>query len=248
MASFQILTLCDLRDSSPPGSPVPGIFQARTLEWVAIAFSNAWKGKVIVKSLSRVWLFAIPWTAAYQAPPSMGFSRQECWSGVPSPSPTSERIYWPMKETQEVWVWSLVREDPLEKEMATQSSILAGKFHEQRSLQATLRGVSQSQTQLSTHTHTHTHTHTSNSSLYLVLYFVKQFHKSYTIPTIKPPTWTERLLMSSFYRWENCLSLSNWLHKIIFQSKPGTVGKNTLKNYTKKILMTQITMMVWSFT
>ena len=99
-----------------------------------------------------------------------------------------------------------------------------------------------------THTHTHTHTHTSNSSLYLVLYFVKQFHKSYTIPTIKPPTWTERLLMSSFYRWENCLSLSNWLHKIIFQSKPGTVGKNTLKNYTKKILMTQITMMVWSFT
>ena len=81
------LTLCDPIDGSPPGSPVPGILQARTLEWVAISFSNAWKGKVKVKSLSRVWLFATPWTAAYQAPPSLGFSRQEYWSGVPSPSP-----------------------------------------------------------------------------------------------------------------------------------------------------------------
>ena len=79
------LTLCDPRDGSPPGSPVPGILQARTLEWVAISFSNAWKWKV--KSLSRVWLLATPWTAAYQAPPSMGFSRQEYWSGVPLPSP-----------------------------------------------------------------------------------------------------------------------------------------------------------------
>ena len=70
-------TLCDPRDSSPPGSPVPEILQARTLEWVAISFSNAWKWKVKVKSLSRVWLLAIPWTAAYQAPLSMGFSRQE---------------------------------------------------------------------------------------------------------------------------------------------------------------------------
>ena len=69
-------TLCDPRDGSPPGSAVPGILQARTLEWVAISFSNAWKWKVKVKSLSRVWLFAIPWTAAYQAPPSVGFSRQ----------------------------------------------------------------------------------------------------------------------------------------------------------------------------
>ena len=59
------------------GSPVPGILQARTLEWVAIFFSNAWKWKVKVKSLSRVWLLATPWTAAHQAPPSMGFSRQE---------------------------------------------------------------------------------------------------------------------------------------------------------------------------
>ena len=80
-------TLCDPRDSSPPGSSVPGILQARTLEWVAISFSNAWKWKVKVKSLSPVRLLATPWTTAYQAPPSMGFSRQEYWSGVPLPSP-----------------------------------------------------------------------------------------------------------------------------------------------------------------
>jgi len=79
------LTLCDPRDSSPPGSPIPGILQARTLEWVAISFSKAWKWKVKVKSLSCARLFATPWTAAYQAPPSMGFSRQEYWSGVPLP-------------------------------------------------------------------------------------------------------------------------------------------------------------------
>ena len=79
--------LCDPIDGSPPGSPVPGILQARTLEWVAISFSNAWKWKVKVKSLSHVRLFATPWTAALQAPPSMGFSRQEYWSGVPLPSP-----------------------------------------------------------------------------------------------------------------------------------------------------------------
>ena len=81
-------TLCDPIDSSPPGSPVPGILQVRTLEWVAISFSNAWKWKVKVKLLSRVWLLATPWIAAYQAPPSMGFSRQEYWSGVPLPSPS----------------------------------------------------------------------------------------------------------------------------------------------------------------
>ena len=83
------LTLCDPIDGSPPGSPVPGILQARTLEWVAISFSNAWKWKMKVKSLSRVQLLATPWTAAYQAPLSMGFSRQEYWSGVPLPSPNS---------------------------------------------------------------------------------------------------------------------------------------------------------------
>ena len=80
------LTLCDPIDGSPPGSPVPGILQARTLEWVAISFSNVWKWKLKVKSLIRVRLLATPWTAAFQAPPSMGFSRQEHWSGVPLPS------------------------------------------------------------------------------------------------------------------------------------------------------------------
>ena len=74
-------------DGSPPGSPVPGILQARPLEWVGIYSSNAWKWKVKVKSLSCAGLLATPWTAAYQAPPSMGFSRQDCCSGVPLPSP-----------------------------------------------------------------------------------------------------------------------------------------------------------------
>ena len=80
------LTLCDPIDGSPPGFPVPGILQARTLKWVAISFSSAGKWKVKVKSLSRVRLLATPWTAAYQAPRSMGFSRQEYWSGLPLPS------------------------------------------------------------------------------------------------------------------------------------------------------------------
>ena len=81
------LTLCDPIDGSPPGSPVPGILQARTLEWVAISFSNAWKWKVKVKSLSCIWLFVMPWTAAHQASLLVGFSRQESWSGGPLPSP-----------------------------------------------------------------------------------------------------------------------------------------------------------------
>ena len=80
-------TLCDPIDSSPPGSPFPGILQARTLEWVAISFSNGWKWKVKVKLLSRAQLLATPWTAASQAPPSLGFSRQEYWRGLPLPSP-----------------------------------------------------------------------------------------------------------------------------------------------------------------
>ena len=87
-------TLCDPIDSSPPGSPVPGILQARTLEWVAIPFSNAWKWNVKVKSLSHVWLLATPWTAAHQVPQSMGFCRQEYQSGVPLPS-----LQW-------TWVWA----------------------------------------------------------------------------------------------------------------------------------------------
>ena len=85
----------------PTRLPLPGILQARTLEWVAISSSNAWKWKVKVKSLSRVRLFATPWIAAYQAPPSMGFSRQEYWSGVPLPSPPlrtrlgqQKLVYW----------------------------------------------------------------------------------------------------------------------------------------------------------
>ena len=81
------LTLCDPIDTSLPGSPVPGILQATALEWVAISFSNAWKWKVKVKLLSHVRPLATPWTAAYQAPPFMGFSRQEYWSGLPLPSP-----------------------------------------------------------------------------------------------------------------------------------------------------------------
>ena len=86
------LTLCDPIDGSQPCSPVPGILQARILEWIAISFSNAWKWKVKVKLLSRVRLLATPRTAAHQAPPSMGFSRQEYWSGVPLPSPFSPHI------------------------------------------------------------------------------------------------------------------------------------------------------------
>ena len=76
-------TLCDPIQGSPPGSPVPGILQARALEWVAISFSNAWRWKVKVKPLSRVRLLATPRTAVYQVPPSMEFSRQEYWSGLP---------------------------------------------------------------------------------------------------------------------------------------------------------------------
>ena len=83
------LTLCDPIDGSPPGSAIPGILQARTLEWVAISFSNAWKWKVKVKSLSRVRLLVTPWTAAHQAPLSMELSRQGYWSGVPLPSPVT---------------------------------------------------------------------------------------------------------------------------------------------------------------
>ena len=76
-------TLRDAIDGSPLGSPFPSILQTRTLEWVAISFSNAWKWKVKVKSLSHVRLLATPWTATYQAPLSMGFSRQEYCSELP---------------------------------------------------------------------------------------------------------------------------------------------------------------------
>ena len=113
-------TLCDPIDGSPPGSAVPGILQARTLEWVAISFSNAGKWKVKVKSLSRVRLLVIPWTAAYQAPPSMGFSRQEYWSGVPLPfpifsgdwnkthSPMYHKKSWDIKTTADYLTWAFL--------------------------------------------------------------------------------------------------------------------------------------------
>ena len=94
-------TLCDPIDGNPPGSPVPGILQVKTVEWVAISFSNAWKWKVKVKSLSRARLLATPWTADYQAPPSMGFSRQEYWSGGPSPSLLSLSPNWGKKRVEE---------------------------------------------------------------------------------------------------------------------------------------------------
>ena len=96
-------TLCDPIDGSPPGFPVPGILQVRTLEWVAISFSNAWKWKVKVKSLSPVRPSATSWIAAHQAPPSMGFSRQEYWSGVPLPSLMKIQFLW---ETETTIIWA----------------------------------------------------------------------------------------------------------------------------------------------
>ena len=96
-------TLSDPTDGSPLGSLVPGILQARTLEWAAVSFSKAWKWKAKVILLSRVRRLATPWTAAYQAPPSMGFSRQEYWSGVPLPSPYQ---LWDLRKiTWFIWTW-----------------------------------------------------------------------------------------------------------------------------------------------
>ena len=131
------LTLCDPIDGSPPGSPVPGILPARTLEWVAISFSDAWKWKVKGKSLSRVQLLATPWTAAYQAPLSMGFSRWEYWSGVPLPS-----LYWVLEFIKTEWkslkrIWAKFycnRSEPNKVLPHTKSSLKAtlfgNKFHE----------------------------------------------------------------------------------------------------------------------
>ena len=111
-------TLCNPIDGCPPDSSIPGFLQVRILEWVAVSFSNAWQWKVKVKSFSHVRLFSTPWTVAYQAPLSMGSSRQEYWSGVPFPFPA-------MRET---WVPSLGPEDPPEKGLVTCSSILARKI------------------------------------------------------------------------------------------------------------------------
>ena len=96
-------TLCDPIDGSPPGSPIPGILQTRTLEWVAISFSDVWKWKVKVKSLSHVRLLATPWTAAHQAPLSMGFSRQEYWSGQVGLSGLSKVMF--QKPRYTPWFW-----------------------------------------------------------------------------------------------------------------------------------------------
>ena len=127
-------TLCDPIDGSPPGSAIPGILQARILKWVAISFSNAWNWKVKVKSISCAWLFTTPWTVAYQAPQSTGYSRQEYWSGLPLPSP------------KEGWVpknwcfWTVVLEKTLESPLGgkeikpvnpkgNQPSIFSGRTH-----------------------------------------------------------------------------------------------------------------------
>ena len=116
-------TLCDPIDGSPPGSPVPGILQARTLDWVAISFSNAWKWKVKVKSLSRVRLLVTPWTAAYQAPPSMGFSRQEKWSGVPLPSPSRHEA-----KQRDTSIWRVIHVSFLMSEKCYPFSIWKGPY------------------------------------------------------------------------------------------------------------------------
>ena len=118
-------TLCDPTDGSPPGSPVPEILQAKTLEWTAISLSNAWKWKVKVKSLSHVRLLETPWTAALQAPPSMGFSRQEHWSRMPLPSP----IKWLGGHQMALMEWpmSWVNKYEVCKFQMTQSSQTKGK-------------------------------------------------------------------------------------------------------------------------
>ena len=110
-------TLRDPRDGSPSGFPVPGILQARTLEWVAISFSNTWKWKVKVKSLSHVPLFATLWPAAFQAPPSMGFSRQEYWSGVPLSSPISPSVVSNSLQPHELYI---ANQAPLSMEFSRQ--------------------------------------------------------------------------------------------------------------------------------
>ena len=98
-------TLCDPIDGSPLGSAIPGILQARTLEWVAISFSKEGKWKVKVKSLSCIQLFETPWTVAYQAPPSMGFSRQEYWSGVPLPIKLPMAFFTELEQKFSQFVW-----------------------------------------------------------------------------------------------------------------------------------------------
>ena len=82
---------------------------------------------LLLSRFSRVRLCATPWTAAHQAPPPMGFSRQEYWSGVPLPSPLGQTVK-RLPTMQETWIRSLGQEDLVEKETATHSSILAWKI------------------------------------------------------------------------------------------------------------------------
>ena len=149
LSHFSRVRLWATRDGSPPGSPVPGILQARTLEWVAISVSDAWKWKVKVKSPSRVWLLATPWTAAYQAPPSMGFSRQEYWSGVPLPSPNI-CIFIPIcglphrligRRHRKWWFDPWVVKIPWRRKWQPASVSLPGKSVDRRAWQATVGGV-----------------------------------------------------------------------------------------------------------
>ena len=137
------LTLCNPIDGSPPGSAIPGILQARVLEWVAISFSNAGKWKVKVKSLSRVQLFETPWTAAYQAPLSMGFFRQEYWSGLPLPSPGWG---WVASLFRYKWWGSCLRKDTRWQPTLV---FLPDKSHRQRSLVGSSPWGRKSQTRLS---------------------------------------------------------------------------------------------------
>ena len=122
------LTLCDPIDGSLPGSSIPGILQARILEWVAISFSSAWKWKV--KSLRHVWLFATPWTVAHQVPLSMGFSRQEYWSEFLLPSLSSLITSWQIdRETMEIvrgfnfWGSKITADDDCSPEIKTLASL-----------------------------------------------------------------------------------------------------------------------------
>ena len=141
-AAAKLLQLCptlwDPKDGSPPGSAVPGILQARTLEWVAISFSNAWKWKGKVKSLSHVWFFATPWTAAYQAPPSTGFSRQEYQSGVPLPSPMYP-IVWTEKQSK-AFNWALHSRQNKIKEKLSSFGLKSGKGKIPKALRKCSRG------------------------------------------------------------------------------------------------------------
>ena len=136
-------TLCDPIDGSPPRSRVLAwILQARTLEWISISFSNAWKWKVKVKSLSRVQLLATRWTEAYQAPPSMGFSRQKStgvgchcllrtfrsFYGINKMASLITQLVKNLPAIQETWVQFLGQKDPLEKEMATHCSVVSSSL------------------------------------------------------------------------------------------------------------------------